>query len=93
MTDTVTSRASLVFEHEARTTGESNNKNEVRTILEEICASQDIRPQTPALFSKLVYAMRRLDVSTLNGLHRMVEAGRICSQNSNMARYVLSLML
>ena len=76
-------RTTMLYEHEPRTVANSNDISKVTAVLQDICASDDIRPETPQLFARLTYAMRQMDVSALTRLHRMVEGGRICSSGNS----------
>lgn len=79
----------MLYQHEERKTVQSNDQTQVVSILGEICNSNDIRPETPRLFSKLVYSMRQLNEYTLKKVHRLVKRGlRECGGNTEIARYV-----
>lgn len=80
-----TRRTSLLFEHED-TTPNQQDDSEVMAVLHEICELEDVRPETPRLYSRLVYAMRKVDANTMKNLHRQVEAGSICSKNKHMSK-------
>jgi len=79
-------RSSLLFDHsDAEEARQEQGAEQVEAILLEICALSEVRPETPRLYSRLVYALRKMDARAMSAMHRRVEAGAICSQNNAMA--------
>jgi hypothetical protein len=82
-------RSSLLFDHsDAVDAANQQGGQEVLAILEEICELSDVRPETPRLYSRLVYALRKVDARTLSSLHQRVERNAVCQKNDVMAKYV-----
>ena len=80
-------RSSLLFDHsDAEQSISQKGEEEVLAIMQEICELSDVRPETPRLYSRLVYALRKVDSATFSSLHQRVERGRICKENSAMAK-------
>ena len=76
----VHSHSSLLFDH-TLTPEEMNVKlDEAQATLEEMCqaSQEDIRPQVPKLFAKLIKLMRTLDERRMTTLHR--NAHGMCSK-------------
>ena len=80
-----TRHTNLLFEHED-STPEEQDVSEVMAILREICELEDIRPETPRLYSRLVYALRKLDDNGWKNLNSPFCDGRN-SRKENMLRY------
>ena len=49
---------------------------ELNGLLQELCqsVSDDVRPETPSLFMKMIHKMRKLETSELMQLHRKAES-------------------
>ena len=82
-----TRRTSLLFEHALRSTSDSSDVTSAREILSQVCSADDVRPNTPELFSRLVYVMRRLDVTSLRRLRQAVDGNSVCARNDDAAKY------
>jgi hypothetical protein len=78
-------RSSLLFDHSDQS-GTEQGAEEVIEVLKEICELSDVRPETPRLYSRLVYAMRKVDAATMRSLHTQVERESVCQKNSVMAK-------
>ncbi|CAH1773813.1 unnamed protein product [Owenia fusiformis] len=78
----ITRRTNMLFEHADET--EENNKDfsAAQSKLREICqaTSSDVRPETPRLFTELVYIMRKLNNFGLKNLQKIATNGKPCQQ-------------
>jgi len=79
-------RTSLLFDHSEDKQGSSSSRAE--ETLREMCASDDVRPETPRLFSELVYRLRDLDYANLKSLHRKVHGGRVCDNADKASKFL-----
>ena len=69
----------LIFDRTPSSEEMSQNLADAENTLDRICStmSDDVRPEVPGLFVKLVQDMRKLDISNLMQLHR--RAGSKCT--------------
>ena len=79
-------RTDLLFKHEDAETEHEDKKTRVHETLNEICNSEDIRPDSARLFSELVYRVRELSETGLNEIHRDVQGNRVCQKNHEKAQ-------
>jgi len=81
-------RRSMLFEHEKRVDEQRREILGATNMLREICqnAHTDIRPDTPSLYSTLVYKLRSLSQDSLKEVHRMVSSNAVCSSNHKIAK-------
>ena len=79
----VTARSSLMFEHASREETSRQAQQQAEETLRQLCRStaNDIRPETPKIFSALVSDMRRMDVSGLKSLLAKLQQTTICANN------------
>ena len=58
-------------------------QQEAEEVLRQLCrdTATDIRPDTPRVFSSLVSAMRRVDVSGLRALYAKLLQNTMCADN------------
>ncbi|XP_067679783.1 uncharacterized protein [Haliotis asinina] len=82
--DLIGSRTGLIYEHVYGNGQRAEPRREAENKLQQICrdTTQDIRPDTPRLFSELVYILRNMDVSTLRSVYSQVKRGSLCSDNN-----------
>ncbi|XP_046361600.2 uncharacterized protein LOC124138779 [Haliotis rufescens] len=82
--DLIGSRTGLIYEHVYGNGQRAEPRREAENKLQEICRDtrEDVRPDTPRLFSELVYIIRNMDVTTLNGVYNQVKRGSLCSDNN-----------
>lgn len=83
ITDPITSRVSLKFDHEVTSTSENQNRKDITDKLKEICdgTKTGVRSETPKLFTDLVYLMKRADSSILGSIHKMLTEQAFCPDN------------
>ncbi|KAJ8307373.1 hypothetical protein KUTeg_015457 [Tegillarca granosa] len=84
----VSSRAKLMFEHANDIANMERSRTDTESKLREICqsTSTDIRPDTPKLFSDLVYLMKSLDADLLKQVYQQVKSTTFCSENQSRLR-------
>ena len=78
--DVISTRESLLFNHEQTPEEIAENVREARETLNQLCeqTTTDVRPETPALFADLVRKMRKLDARSLTRIHSAAES--ICKK-------------
>ena len=76
-------RSDLLFEHRPDSEELSRDSRDAQQKLAELCriSNEDVRPETPRLFSELVMTMSRLDINSLRNIYN--GAQRTCPK----ARY------
>ncbi|XP_060075290.1 apolipophorins-like [Ylistrum balloti] len=64
---------------------------DVETVLQQICKNThtDIRPESTALFSKLVDKLQTLDIQSIKDVYRQLSDGRFCVQNPRVRKFFL----
>ncbi|XP_074643894.1 uncharacterized protein LOC141900764 [Tubulanus polymorphus] len=84
-------RMTLKFEHEIPKTDKNSDIEPSLATLREICTqtSSSIRPETPALFARLVYQIKEIDERTLRDLHQRVSREQVCVSNHETAKKFL----
>ncbi|XP_069127420.1 uncharacterized protein [Argopecten irradians] len=84
----VNRRESILFDHEGGERGTTVNYQSALAKLTELCTStqSDIRPDTPRLFSELVYELKKLDSMSLNSVFREVSDSSFCPGNSERVK-------
>jgi len=71
----------MLFQHAAMADDMSANVNAAKRTMAAMCAqADDIRPDTPALFTRLIEELRVLDSRSLIQLAGVVAAGAPCAQ-------------
>lgn len=78
----------MLFEHTESRNGQLMERARAVETLRQVCRSEDVRPQTPQLFTQLTYNLRQLDSASLAKLHRDVLENRVCENNNEAAKYV-----
>lgn len=78
-------RTDMLFKHENSQTEASNAKSAVEETLHQICDTDDIRPESPHLYSQLVYQLRSLNHHDLNNIHNAVLKNKMCEKNHKNA--------
>ena len=86
--DYISNRAGLKFEHVYGSGNKDELMMDAESKLREICENtrEDIRPQTPRLFSELVYIVKNMAISDLRTVYNQVKAGSFCSQNNERVK-------
>lgn len=76
------------FEHYSDAASSMKTRKDIERQLVNICiqTKEDIRPETPRLFSDLVYIMRAADSQTLNDVYSNIQSGTLCSDNNQKVR-------
>ena len=88
--DNVVKRTDLLYKHEKNSEEKLSHAQETEEILQQICANEDIRPETPHLFKRLVSSLKRLDAATLQNTYRRIDS--ICSRNNNVRKFYLDAL-
>ena len=78
----VTRRSTLEFEHASPEEIRAEGRQETETVLRDLCRTtkEDIRPETPQLFSSLVAAVKKLSSDDLREIFAKMDA--TCSNNN-----------
>ncbi|XP_071116773.1 uncharacterized protein [Haliotis cracherodii] len=86
--DYIRNRAGVVFEHAYGPGNKDQPMRDAESKLREICQNtrEDIRPDTPRLFSELVYIIKNLDVDNLRSVYQQVKSGATCTDNSERVK-------
>ncbi|XP_074640348.1 uncharacterized protein LOC141898387 isoform X2 [Tubulanus polymorphus] len=81
-------RGNLFFEHEHDAEQQRTNILQATNLIRQICemTQTDIRPETPHLFSSLVYSLRQLDSASLRDMHRRITSNAVCTNNHKIAK-------
>lgn len=73
----------MKYQHSQNTEKVTKSDVEVRTILEKLVAEDNVKPDSARLFSKLIFAFRRLNMKALTAIwyryYECQESGR-CSK-------------
>jgi hypothetical protein len=79
-----------MFEHANGERPDADSYGNVQNKLSEICQStqKDIRPETPRIFSDLVYLLRKLDADSMERIYRQISANTMCPNNHYRVRCV-----
>ena len=72
-------RAAMLFQHVSSGSMNENMQAAMQT-MRAMCAQADIRPNTPALFARLIEEMRSLDARNMAQFYRRVATGSACAQ-------------
>ncbi|GFS10552.1 microsomal triglyceride transfer protein large subunit [Elysia marginata] len=92
--DTISSRDSLLFDHSASRPSASQARQQVEQKLKEICESTSyaVRPESPRLFSELVYALKALDKLTMDEVFRQLKTKTLCPSNNKAYKMFLDAL-
>lgn len=84
----VTRREKLTFEHTGGEDMKTTDYQGAVDKLQELCTStqEGIRPETPQMFSELVYLMKKLDALSLDSVYRQVTAASFCPNNAERTK-------
>ncbi|XP_059142810.1 uncharacterized protein LOC131930369 isoform X2 [Physella acuta] len=87
--DTVQTRSSLLFEHFGNDDQSNNARESAQQTLKEICdqTKDDLRPETPRLFSQLVKVMKALKSTELGDLHTQLKNKNLCPDNGRAIKF------
>ncbi|XP_045158693.2 uncharacterized protein LOC123524511 [Mercenaria mercenaria] len=79
----IKTRVSLKFDHVHDLEGEGRSRKDITRKLMEICekTKSGVRPETPKLFTDLVYMMKSADIDTLTDINKMLTEGTLCPDN------------
>ncbi|KAL4235950.1 hypothetical protein ACF0H5_004338 [Mactra antiquata] len=80
---TIKSAASLKFDHVYDVDKETKDRKDLTRKLLEICekTKAGVRPETPKLFTDLVFIMKTADATAIDGIYKMLKEEKICSDN------------
>ena len=83
-------RLPLTFEHVYDADQVMRTRNDVENKLMDACRvlKEDIRPETPKLFTELVYLLKSVDVSTLRTIYQKLQDKSLCAENNKCVKYV-----
>ncbi|GFS05085.1 apolipophorin long isoform [Elysia marginata] len=92
--DTISSTDSLLFDHSASRLSASQARQQVEQKLKEVCesTSYDVRPESPRLFSELVYALKALDKQTMDEVFRQLKTKTLCPSNNKAYKTFLDAL-
>ncbi|RUS87830.1 hypothetical protein EGW08_004429 [Elysia chlorotica] len=92
--DTISSRDSLLFDHFASRPSVEQARRLTEENLKEICesTSYDVRPETPRLFSELVYALKALDKQTMEEIFGQLKTKSLCPSNNKAFKTFLDAL-
>ncbi|XP_062611984.1 uncharacterized protein LOC134273790, partial [Saccostrea cucullata] len=84
----VSRKTDMNFEHHYDVASNMKTRKDIERQLVNICAqtTEDVRQETPRLFSDLVYIMRAADSKTLKDVYSNVQSGSLCSNNNQKVR-------
>lgn len=84
----MTRREKLTFEHTGGEDMKTTDYQGAVDKLQELCTStqEGIRPETPQMFSELVYLMKKLDALSLDSVYRQVTAASFCPNNAERTK-------
>lgn len=86
-------RASMLFQHAATSGDMSASVEAARQTMAALCAQfEDIRPDTPALFTRLVEELRVLDATNLAHFAGVVATGTPCAQAEKILRDAMPII-
>ena len=80
-------KVSLKFQHNRDEEG-TRSKRDITRKLMEVCekTKSGVKPETPKMFTELVYMVRAADSDSLNDIYAMLEKGTICKDNNERTR-------
>ncbi|XP_014673849.1 PREDICTED: uncharacterized protein LOC106814086 [Priapulus caudatus] len=87
--DYITHRTTMLFDHKYNGEQNKNYENEAEMVLREICgkAGDDIRPETPHMFTSLVYKLRELSADRLRSIYGRID--NICPGHAKAKQFFL----
>ena len=76
----------MKFEHANGIDTENQIRKDITRKLVETCeqTKSGLRPESPRLFTDLVYMMRSADKNTLSDVYRTLNEGSLCLDNKNI---------
>ncbi|XP_071088621.1 uncharacterized protein [Haliotis cracherodii] len=86
--DYIRNRAGVVFEHAYGPGNKGQLARDAESKLREICQNtrEDIRPDTPRMFSELVNIVKEQNVDDLRRIYQQVKSGTICTDNNERVK-------
>ena len=84
----VVQRVPLSFEHAYDADRAAKNRKDLQRSLMEICEStkSGVQPETPRLFTALVYTMKTMEAADMGVVYQKVMSGAICSENQERVK-------
>ena len=84
----VVQRVPLRFEHAYDADRAAKNRNDLQRSLMEICEStkSGVQPETPRLFTSLVYTMKTMEAADMGVIYQKVKSGAICPENKERVK-------
>ncbi|XP_067677413.1 uncharacterized protein [Haliotis asinina] len=88
--DYILNRKGLVFEHAYGQGNKVQLMRDAESKLQEICQSthSDIRPDTPRLYSELVYIIKNLHFDDIKSIYEQVKSGSTCTDNKERVKNI-----
>ncbi len=86
--DMILTRTGMNYEHVYGNGERAEPRKDAENKLEEICRDtrEDIRPDSPRLFSELVYIVKNMDAAALREIYSQLKRGSLCSQNNERTK-------
>lgn len=87
-------RSTMLYDHTLSAEQTASMLTETQQTFQQLCEKTriDIRPEVPALFTKLVHQMRRLDTQSLRQLMYAIKRSPMCSKAEKFYRDALPLL-
>ena len=84
----VVQRVPLTFEHAYDADRAAKNRKDLQRSLMEICEStkSGVQPETPRLFTSLVYTMKTMEAADMGVIYQKVKSGAICPENQERVK-------
>ncbi|KAL5015760.1 hypothetical protein ScPMuIL_005349 [Solemya velum] len=81
----------MEFEHTLGEKEPERNRREAERILRELCEStvSDVRPETPQIFSELVYILKKMDTYSMRYIYNQVQSETFCPSNARRTKKFL----
>lgn len=78
----------LSFQHAYDADRAAKNRKDLERNLMEICEStkSGVRPETPRLFTNLVYTIKTMEATEMAVVYQKVKNGAICSDNQERVK-------
>ncbi|XP_067677415.1 uncharacterized protein [Haliotis asinina] len=88
--DHILHRSGITFEHAYDRGNKVQPMRDAENKLRQLCQNthSDIRPDTPRLFSELVYIIKNLRFDDIKSIYELAKTGSICTDNSERVRNI-----
>jgi acyl carrier protein phosphodiesterase len=75
-------RSTMLFDHSLSVQQTAEAVSETQQTFQQLCqkSQNDVRPDVPGLFTKLVHQMRRLDTQSLRQMMSTVKSSSMCKK-------------